>query len=403
MNDLEAGAAYNPARHVNKKMKTRKQLDALLKSRSARSNRSSNAVVHSSEDELLLPHKRTPFTLHPQSSRYRRWCSYTRHILSFCLVCTFMIVCVGLGYANIELKNEVQDLSSRVTEIEKRFSTLEISRVISSIEQLRSRLSLIERWNVSYIYGRLQKLQTDFNQMNRNGLSAESSMQNEEMDVSSKLGKIEEKSTHFSEVADELEKLSREADNQVTDMVTEKTKPFDRTLIEHLLEQERRENTNQDTNQLAKSIASLNESFYTNAIQWREELKSLRSNLDSLNQTSKIQKLMVQFQELESFMRNTTEKTSTITAMMQTDLDKLRAQIETCLCSKESIQMKPSIVDTDRLRQSLVTKPTPVDKSSSSSTTSTTVISNDHDPSRETARKETIDIAQIMNPPVDTS
>jgi hypothetical protein len=85
---------------------------------------------------------------------------------------------VGLAYANIELKHEVQNLSSRVTDskrilnenfffllenlVEKRFSSFEINRVILSIEQIKTRLNLIERWNTSYLYDRLQKLQSDF-------------------------------------------------------------------------------------------------------------------------------------------------------------------------------------------------------------------------------------------------
>ncbi len=40
--------------------------------------------------------------------------------------------------------------------------------MISTLEQIKSRLNLIERWNVSYIYDRLQKLQTDFNQIKKN-------------------------------------------------------------------------------------------------------------------------------------------------------------------------------------------------------------------------------------------
>lgn len=93
INDLEAGIPFQPPRQSNKKMKKRKQLDALLKFRSStsRSNRSSNEIIRSSEDELFLPdQKHTQTSKYP--SRYRRWFSYTRHILSFCLVCIFMIV-----------------------------------------------------------------------------------------------------------------------------------------------------------------------------------------------------------------------------------------------------------------------------------------------------------------------
>lgn len=46
--------------------------------------------------------------------------------------------------------------------VEKRFSSIEINRVISAIEKLKSRLNLIERWNTSYLHDRLQKLQGDF-------------------------------------------------------------------------------------------------------------------------------------------------------------------------------------------------------------------------------------------------
>ncbi|CAF3820520.1 unnamed protein product [Rotaria sordida] len=248
MNDLEAGISYNPPRHSNKKMKKRKQLDALLKFRSSTSrsnrhnNRLSNEILFSSEDELFLPNKKSTSTkVNP--TRYRRWCSYTRHILSFCLVCIFMIVCVGLAYANIELKNEVQNLSSRVTEIEKRFSNFEVNRIVSTIEKIKIRLNLIERWNVSYIYDRLQKLQREFNQIKQKSPLNEMSMNNDDdVDISSKLYNIEQKSTQISDVANELDKLSRDADSEAENIVNGNTKPFDRNLIEQLLEQERKTN-----------------------------------------------------------------------------------------------------------------------------------------------------------------
>ena len=84
IDDIEAGIAYIPPRQSNKKMKKRKQLDALLK---FRSKKRSNELLRSSEDELFLPNQKTT-----PMRRYRNWCSYTRHILSFCLVCIFMIV-----------------------------------------------------------------------------------------------------------------------------------------------------------------------------------------------------------------------------------------------------------------------------------------------------------------------
>ena len=84
--------------------------------------------------------------------------------------------------------------------VEKRFSNFEINRLISTIEQIKTRLNIIERWNVSYIYDRLHKLQTDFHHIKKN-----SSLTDEDVDVASKLDAMEQKSTEFNEVADELE------------------------------------------------------------------------------------------------------------------------------------------------------------------------------------------------------
>ncbi len=95
----------------------------------------------------------------------------------FILITIYFVCSVGLAYANIELKHEVQNLSSRVTDsknferkifffgllienlVEKSFSNFEINRLISSIEQIKIRLNLIERWNISSLYHRLHKLQ----------------------------------------------------------------------------------------------------------------------------------------------------------------------------------------------------------------------------------------------------
>lgn len=88
IDDIEAGIPFHTPRSTNKKKKKRKQLDALLKFRSTSNNRLSKEVLRSSEDELFLPDQKHP----PGKSSYRRWCNYTRHILSFCLVCIFMIV-----------------------------------------------------------------------------------------------------------------------------------------------------------------------------------------------------------------------------------------------------------------------------------------------------------------------
>jgi hypothetical protein len=67
VNDLEAGIPYNQPRTSNKKMKKRKQLDALIKFRSSTSrstrgsSRLSNEALLTSEDELFLPdQKRSP-------------------------------------------------------------------------------------------------------------------------------------------------------------------------------------------------------------------------------------------------------------------------------------------------------------------------------------------------------
>jgi len=57
LNDLEVGITSNIPRNLNKKMRKRKHLDALLKSRSTRNN--SNDLLRSSEDELFLPHQQS--------------------------------------------------------------------------------------------------------------------------------------------------------------------------------------------------------------------------------------------------------------------------------------------------------------------------------------------------------
>lgn len=63
INDLEIGIPYNQTRHPTKKMKKRKQLDALLKFRSSASkstrlsNRLSNEALISSEDEVFLSNR----------------------------------------------------------------------------------------------------------------------------------------------------------------------------------------------------------------------------------------------------------------------------------------------------------------------------------------------------------
>jgi len=349
VDDIEAGIGYLPSRTMTKKMKKRKQLNALLK---FRSKTSVNQSIRSSEDELFLPNDNT----HPakRSTRYRRCCSYTRHILSFCLVCIFMIVCVGLAYANIELKNEVQNLSSRVTDIEQRFSNTEINRLLSAIEQIKTRLNLIERLNVSYIYERLQQMQSDLHQVRKRPSVDETSMISDSDDVASKLDTIEHKSTKFSQVANELDKLNRDTNTQTEDVINEKLKLFDRDLIERLLEQEQNSTLYQKTTGLVQNLMSLNESLYLNTLKWNNELQSLRSEL----QNFKTVNLKLHFEELTELVQNSTEKTSAVVSFLQTDLDKLRTQIEACKCAKETVRLKPSIVQTDQLQQSIITKPT---------------------------------------------
>ena len=51
--------------------------------------------------------------------------------------------------------------------MEKRFSLIDINRVISTLEQIRRRLNLIDRWNKTYLQERLQKLQGGFSQLTK--------------------------------------------------------------------------------------------------------------------------------------------------------------------------------------------------------------------------------------------
>jgi len=154
------------------------------------------------------------------------------------------------------------------------------------------------------------------------------------------------------------------------------------------LEEERRENARQDRNQILKNILSLNESLYTNTVKWNDQLKSLRDDFQNLNQSLKIQELVQHFQELTNLVHNSSDKTSSIITALQSDLDKLRSQIEACKCTKEPIHLKPSIVDSNQLQQSIITKPKTVDTSTSSS-----------ELSNKTDHNNTNDIAQIVNKP----
>jgi len=369
MDDLEIGLPFpHSLRQPNKKMKKRKQLDALLKFRPSSTskipksyNRLTTDVLLTSEDELFLPNQ-TPIQKKSYSSPCRRWCNYTRHILSFCFVCIFMIVCVGLAYANIELKNEVQNLSARVSEIEKRFSTSEMTRVLSTIEQIQIRLNLIERWNVSFLYDRFQRLQKDFHSTKKDKDrlhigSTEMSMNDE--DISFRLDHIEQKSKDFADVANELEKLSRDADEKATDVISRQNKPLDRTQLAHFLEEEeRRSNSQQDSTKISQNLLVLNESLSAYVNRWENQLNGIRADLTQMsNKTFQIQEFTHRFEFLNNLIENSSNATSSIITNLQSTLTDLRTQIDNCKCPKEPIHLKPSVVEGEHLQQSIVTKP----------------------------------------------
>ena len=43
--------------------------------------------------------------------------------------------------------------------MEKRYSKIDVPDVLSIVEQLKARVNVLERWNLSVIYSQLQKLQ----------------------------------------------------------------------------------------------------------------------------------------------------------------------------------------------------------------------------------------------------
>ena len=59
-NEVEIGLPSNIPQNLNKKMRKRKQLDALVKFRSTKPN--SKDILQSSEDELFLPYQKTSIT-----------------------------------------------------------------------------------------------------------------------------------------------------------------------------------------------------------------------------------------------------------------------------------------------------------------------------------------------------
>jgi len=154
LNDFEAGTISNVPRNLNKKMRKRKHLDALLKFRSQKN--SSNDILRSSEDELFLPHQKPSITRFRSSSYDRCW-NYSTQILSFGVVCTFIIICIYLTYVNIQLKNEVQNLSSRINEIEQKFSNIELNNISLTIKQIKTRLNFLEHLN--YLLNKTQKIE----------------------------------------------------------------------------------------------------------------------------------------------------------------------------------------------------------------------------------------------------
>ncbi|UJR35178.1 hypothetical protein I4U23_027945 [Adineta vaga] len=145
----------NILRHSNKKIRKRKQLDNLLKFRLTKTH--PNDILRSSEDELFLPQQKLSITRH--TSRHSLYWKYLQSILTISVICIFLSTCIGLIYANIQLKNNVQDLSIRMNEIERKYSKVELNNALSTIEQLRTRLNTLEHWNLSLIYNQLQKLQ----------------------------------------------------------------------------------------------------------------------------------------------------------------------------------------------------------------------------------------------------
>jgi hypothetical protein len=260
-NDFEAGTISNVSRNSNKKMRKRKHLDALHKFRSTQNQ--SNDILQSSEDELFLPHQKSSITKIRSSSYHRCW-YYSKRILSFTFICLIIITCIALIYANIELKNEVENLSLQITEIEKKFFNVNLNNISSIIKQIEIRLNLFEQLNIP----------------------------------------VKDKSEQVSDITDQL--------------------------------------------------------------------------------NNEFQSMKIYFEQLNKFVHNSSDKTSVILTEFQSNLDNLRNQINECKCSKESIHLKPSIVDSDQLQQSIVTKPN--------------VAINDN----KQSKNDTIDVEHIVNRPLMT-
>jgi len=158
------------------------------------------------------------------------------------------------------------------------------------------------------------------------------------------------KSSQLGQVADELDKLGRETETQTTNALHEKTKSFDKSLIEHLIEQERRANVQEDKNQLKKNVHALNESLEANSAKWHDELNSLRNEILLLNQSSQMQELIAHFEQLSILVHSSTDKTSAIVNELKQDLKQIQSKIDACNCSKgqEHVQLKSDILHTDQ-------------------------------------------------------
>ncbi|CAM4868992.1 unnamed protein product [Rotaria socialis] len=237
----------------------------------------SNDVLRSSEDELFIPH-RNMSTTKVHSSRYRRCWKYSQNILSFILLGIFIIVCFGLTYANFQLKNEVQNLSSRLDEIETKFSNTQMNNSLTVIEQIKTRLNFLENWNISFVYNQLQKLNAQM-------------LLNIKNDVfSTNQPKIKDKSIHSNENINEFDNLETEI--RLGTMMN-------------------------------KSVA-----------RWNEQFNSIRNEIKSFNQNIQIEYLIQRLEKLTFLVHKSSDKKSVLLNDFQSDLDKLRKKIDDCKCSQ---------------------------------------------------------------------
>ncbi|CAF0946011.1 unnamed protein product [Didymodactylos carnosus] len=344
VDDLETGQLKSGLLRPAKKMKKRRQLDALLKFRPRKKSSGSTKnddLLTSSEDELFLPHSRNGTKL------------------------------AGLAYANVELKHEVQNLSLRITDIEKRLSSFEFNRLLTTLDSIKTRLMIVEKWNGTFFYNQLTKLHADFTRMaSRVSKLNSDDVQDVETsstdaELSEKLNVIEQKSSKLKEVSDELEILEKASKSQTANMIYDNeklSKQFDKEMIEQLLEQDKSKNLQQDIIQLLLTIGSFNETLQSTTSLWKNEINYLKTEIHSLNQTSSFReqlmsRLTVSFEELNSLVQNSSLKTSTMIEIFQNDIDDIRKKLNNCKCTQE-VHSKPSVVNGDILRQSSITKPT---------------------------------------------